>query len=84
MLIWLFFHKILDYLSVKIKRSFTIVGEMAGYKKFNSSQEASIWGASNYSDAEICQLNVRKNIAFSLGDYKGNAYRKINYIIQHG
>lgn len=57
---------------------------MAGYKKFNSSQEASIWGASNYSDAEICQLNVRKNIAFSLGDYKGNAYRKINYIIQHG
>ena len=57
---------------------------MTGYKKFNSPQEVSIWVASNYSEAEIFQLDVRKNIASPLGDYKGNAYRKINYIIRHG
>lgn len=57
---------------------------MSEYRIFNNPQEVSAWVASNYFDAEISQLDVRKNKDSPLGDYKGNAYKKINYIVRHG
>lgn len=56
---------------------------MSEYKSFNSPQEVARWVICHYSNAEICQLDVRENADSPLGDYKGNAYSKINYIVRH-